>query len=54
MIQNSIKYVSHNFSKEFMADLNEIYKASTEEIAYKNLGNLQKKWESKYDLTIRS
>ena len=53
MIRNSIKYVPHNCSKEFMADLKEIYKASTEEIAYLNLEKLQKKWESKYTLAVR-
>jgi len=47
MIRNSIKYVSHNCSKEFMADLKDIYKASTEEVAYQNLEKLQKKWEPK-------
>jgi len=47
MIRNSIKYVSHNCSKEFMADLKEIYKAPTEEVAYQNLEKLQKKWEPK-------
>jgi len=53
MIRNSIKYIPHKCSKEFMADLKEIYKASTEEIAYQNLGNLQKKWESKYALAVK-
>ena len=53
MIRNSIKYVPHNCSKEFMADLKEIYKASTEEIAYKNLEKLQEKWEPKYALAVR-
>lgn len=36
-----------------MADLKEIYKVSTEEIAYKNLERLQKKWEPKYALAVR-
>ncbi|MGE4574373.1 MAG: IS256 family transposase [Parachlamydia sp.] len=53
MIRNSIKYVAHNYSKEFMTDLKEIYKASTKEIAYQNLEKLQKKWESKYALAVR-
>lgn len=53
MIRNSIKYVPHNCSKEFMADLKEIYKASTEEIAYQNVEKLQKKWGSKYTLAVR-
>lgn len=53
MIRNSIKYVPHNCSKEFMTDLKDIYKASTEEIAYKNIEKLQKKWEAKYALAVR-
>lgn len=53
LIRNSIKYVPHNHSKEFMTDLKEVYKASTEEIAYQNLEKLQKKWEPKYALAVR-
>lgn len=53
MIRNSIKYIPHNSSKEFMMDLKDIYKVSTEEIAYQNLGKLQKKWESKYALAVK-
>lgn len=53
MIRNSIKYIPHNSSKEFMADLKNIYKASTEEIAYQNLEKLQKKWEDRYTLAVR-
>mgnify|MGYP003440696604 CR=1 FL=1 len=53
MIRNSVKYVPHNCIKEFMADLKEVYKASTEEIAYQNLEKLQGKWESKYALAVR-
>lgn len=53
MIRNSIKYVPHSCSKEFMADLKDIYKALTEEIAYQNLEKLQKKWEIKYALAVR-
>ena len=53
MIRNSIKYIPHNYSKEFMTDLKDIYKASTEEVAYQNLEKLQKKWESRYALAVR-
>lgn len=53
MIRNSIKYIPHNSIKEFMADLKNIYKASTEEIAYQNLEKLQKKWEDRYTLAVR-
>lgn len=53
MIRNSIKYVPHNHSKEFMVDLKEIYRAPTEELAYQNLEKLQKKWEPKYALAVK-
>jgi transposase-like protein len=36
-----------------MADLKDIYKGSTEEIAHHNLGKLQKKWEPKYALAVK-
>jgi putative transposase len=53
MIRNSIKYIPHNHSKEFMSDLKNIYRASTEEIAYQNVEKLQAKWEPKYALAVR-
>lgn len=53
MIRNSIKYVPHNHSKEFMTDLKEVYRATTEELAYQNLEKLQRKWELKYALAVR-
>jgi len=37
IIGNSIKYVTHNCNKEFMTDLKDVYKPSTEEIAYQNV-----------------
>jgi transposase-like protein len=53
MIRNSIKYIPHNHTKEFINDLKSIYKASTEEIAFLNLEKLQSKWESKYTLAVK-
>jgi len=53
MIRNSIKYFPHSCVKEFMVDLKNIYKATTEEMAYQNLEKLQKKWEAKYNLAVR-
>lgn len=53
MIRNSIKYIPHNHSKEFMVDLKEVYRAPTEELAYQNLEKLQGKWELKYALAVR-
>lgn len=53
MIRNSIKYIPYNHSKEFMKDLKEVYRATTEEIAYKNLELLRDKWEGKYLLAVK-
>lgn len=53
MIRNSLKYIPHKQSKEFMREIKEVYKASTEEIAYKNLEKVQQKWELKYALAVR-
>jgi len=53
MIRNSIKYIPHNHSKEFISDLKNIYKASTEEFAYQNVVKLQEKWEAKYALAVK-
>ena len=53
MIRNTIKYIPSKCSKEFMTDLKEVYKASTEELAYLNLEKLNDKWGSKYTLAVR-
>ena len=53
MIRNSVKYIPHNYMKEFTTDLKTIYKATTEESACQNLGILQSKWMSKYPLALK-
>lgn len=53
MIRNSIKYIPSSHSKEFINDLKDIYKASTEEIAYLSLEKLQEKWGVKYILAVK-
>lgn len=53
MIRNSLKYIPHHQSKEFIGELKEVYKATTEEVAYQNLEKLQQKWEPKYALAVR-
>ena len=45
LIRNTMKYVSYKDRKELAQDLKTIYKASTEEEAYKNLQELKEKWE---------
>lgn len=53
-IRNSIKYVASKDKKEFMKDLKEVYKASTEELALAQLDMLKEKWHSKYAIVIDS
>lgn len=53
MIRNSLKYIPHHQSKEFMRELKEIYKAPTEKVGYQNLEKLQQKWGAKYALAVR-
>lgn len=53
MIRNSIKYIPHKHSKEFVGDLKNVYRAPTEEAAKTELLELQKKWEKKYCLAVK-
>ena len=43
MIRNTLQYVSYKDRKELARDLKQIYQASTEEIGYNNLIELDKK-----------
>lgn len=51
MIRNTLQYVSYKDRKELAKDLKQIYQASTEEIAYNNLIELEDKW-SKRKVTL--
>lgn len=53
-IRNSLKYIPHKHKKEFMKDLKEVYKVSTEELAIQNLEKLDDKWGGKYPVVIKS
>jgi len=53
MIRNSMKYVPTKYAKEFMADLKEVYGASTIELAEQNLKKVQERWDSAYPLAIK-
>lgn len=53
-IRNSLKYVSSYDQKEFMADLKEVYKASSKDAAEYNLLKLEEKWLKKYPVVIKS
>lgn len=53
-IRNSLKYVASKNQKEFMADLKEVYKATSIELAEENLKTLDEKWGKKYPVVISS
>ena len=50
-IRNSLKYVPYTDRKELANDLKTVYKASTEELGYTNLLELEEKWKHKYQET---
>lgn len=53
-IRHSMRYVASRDQKEFMADLKDIYRASSKDVAETNLLNLEEKWGKKYPLVIQS
>lgn len=53
-IRNSLKYVASKDQKPFMADLKEVYRAATKDLAEQQLDALDKKWGKKYPLVINS
>ena len=53
-IRNTLKYVASKDQKQFMAELKEVYRAPTEEVALINLDRLEENWGKKYTLAIRS
>ena len=53
-IRHSMRYVASKDQKEFMADLKEIYRAVSKDIAETNLLKLEEKWGKKYPLVIQS
>ena len=53
-IRNSTKYVASKERKELMADLKEVYQATTLEQAEKALFSLDLKWVKKYPLMVKS
>ena len=53
-IRNSLKYVASKDQKEFLAELQPVYKAATKELAELNLEKLGEKWRKKYPVVIRS
>jgi transposase-like protein len=53
-IRNSLKYVGSKNQKEFMVDLKRVYKAVNKDMAEAELDNLEKKWNDKYPIVIKS
>ncbi len=53
-VRNSLKYVASKDQKAFMAELKEVYRADTKELAETELLNLSEKWGKKYPIVIQS
>lgn len=53
-IRHSLKYVASKDQKEFMVDLKLVYRATTKDLAEKNLLELDEKWGKKYPMVLRS
>ena len=53
-IRNSCKYVVYKDTKEFTADMKNIYNAPNKEVAAAELDNLERKWGGKYPYAILS
>ena len=54
MLRNSFKYVSYKDLRSFASDFKSVYKASSEEIALKELEEVKEKWGKKYPYAISS
>lgn len=53
-IRNSLRYIPWKNQREFMADLKEVYKASSEQLALHNLEQLEQQWGKSYPAVIQS
>ena len=53
MIRNSLKYVPHKYSKEFVSDLKKIYQAPTEMRAESQVLALEEKWGKRYAMATK-
>ena len=53
-IRSSLKYVSWNYHKAFVADLKQVYRAATREEAEVSLEHLGRRWGTKYPMAVRS
>jgi putative transposase len=53
-IRNSYKYLSYKDVKSFMKDLQGVYRATTKDLAERNLDQLSANWGSRYPKVIES
>jgi len=53
-IRNSLKYIPSKHTKEFLKDLQTVYKAQTKDEAEQNLLELSHKWSDKYPMAIKT
>ena len=53
MIRNSLKFVSHKNSREFIQDMKTIYNAASEKLGQEQLEILIQKWSDQYPLAVR-
>lgn len=53
-IRNSLKFVSHKDSKQFMEDLRTVYQASNKQVAEENLDSIETAWGKKYTAVFKS
>jgi transposase-like protein len=53
-IRNSLRYVTHEDSKQVLNDLKAIYQATSLEAAESSLLELEAKWKTKYPILVRS
>ena len=53
-VRNSRKYLSYKDTKQFMRDLQSIYRANTKELAERHLDQLEANWGQKYPKVIES
>lgn len=53
-VRNSKKYLSYKDTKQFMRELQSIYRATTKELAEKHLDQLEANWGKKYPKVIES
>ena len=52
MVRNSLKFVSYKYEKEFIADLQKIYRAPSEEIAKSELDSFVQTWLDRYPQAV--